>query len=153
MKKRNFKIVLIISLAFNIAFISLGTFRFMQMRNFMKREHFIHQIPQNLKDRFEHHRDEMGSIKAEIDEIRRDFSLELRKNDFNESLLREKLNEFLNKQSEMEKYLGQHLIELRSEMTPEQAEKFFSRLPEGRHDKPFEKRMPKNLRRFHEKDN
>jgi len=151
MYKRNFKILLIISLAFNIAFIGFSTFRYLTIKRILGSEKIFHNIPHNIKDRFQKNKEEIGSVRDEIAVVRHDFMVELRKEDFNKDNLNVKLANILIKQNEMERILGNNLIELREEMTPEQAEKFFSRFPAEEHHKPKDKRKPFRPGRKHEK--
>jgi hypothetical protein len=147
MKKRNIQILFIVSLAFNLAFIGFGTYRVIQVRKFADPERFIRNIPQEFKDRFHQHREEVKPIRDEIDQIHGEFMTELRRSDYNEDYLKEKLDLFLTRQAALERIMGDNLIKLRRDLTPEQAEKFFSCIPGGKHNGPVKRQFPPHLRK------
>jgi len=68
----------------------------------------------------------------------------LKKPDFNEDLLNKMLENAIEKQTAMEIELGKSLIELRKEMSFEEARKFFSKFPQNNRNfapkRPFHKR-------------
>ena len=149
MKKRSVQILFIVSLAFNLAFISLGTFRFIQMRKFADPQARFRHFPQETKDLFRRFRNEIDPIRKEIEEVRHDFIAELRNPDYNEEYLKEKLDHYLEKQAELERTMGYNFIEIRKNLTPEQIEKFFSHMPQDKHHQfpkrqfpPFMKKKP-----------
>ncbi len=151
MQKRSVQIILIVSLSFNLAFIGFGVFRYFQMRRFSDPRTLFRHAPQKIKDSFREHRETIDPIREEIDTMRDQFVAELRNPDFDGARIQEKLDQYLAKQNELERVMGNNFIELRKNLTPEQAEKFFSRLPGSQHRDPPNRMDHPNTRKPHEK--
>jgi len=126
MSKKMIFIILIVSLAFNLAF--LGTFLYHRV-NFRPGLHGpIHgrpKLPIHCREDFRELRKEMGKKHREYFTARRQFILSLIEEDLNEEQLLERLNNAIDKQSIMEKEIGLSFIKLRKEMTSEEARMFF----------------------------
>ena len=141
MSKRALTIIVIISLAFNLAFI--GTFGIIQYRRkiFLERRFIPH--PQ-LRKHFMTCKEHIAPLRYDFHQSKIDFIEELKKPDFNEELLNMMLENAIEKQTAMEIELGKSLIELRKEMSFEEAQKFFSKFPKNNKKfapkKPFSKR-------------
>ena len=151
MQKRNVQILLIVSLAFNLAFIGFGTFRYLRIRRYSDPRVLFRHAPQEIKDHFREHREIIDPIRDEIELIRAQFINELKKPDFNEEHLQEKLDQYLTKQAELERIMGNNFIEIRKKLTAEQVEEFFSRFPKMKPPKPLRERHPHSFREKHEK--
>lgn len=147
MKKRSIQILFIVSLAFNLAFIGFGAFRFIQIRRFSNPHRMFENVPQELKEHFREHREEVDPIRKEIDNIRLEFMTEMRNPEFSEDQIKEKLDRYLTRQAELERIMGDNLIELRKKLTPDQVEKFFSQFPPGKYNDHPKRQFPQNLKR------
>jgi len=66
-------------------------------------------------------------FKDKFMESKKEFYKELQRPSFNENTLKQKLNESLVNHTELDKQIGLRLIEMRKEMTPQEADKFFGR--------------------------
>ena len=126
--KKFLMILLAISLVFNIAFISVFIYR-----TVVERPHFapppkpeLKNYPE-LKESILEKKREIQPLYREFMQSKRDFMECLREPIFDEDKLKEKLDRTVKKQKNMEQELGKRLIELRKDMTPEEARIFFSR--------------------------
>lgn len=151
MQKRSVKILLIVSLAFNLAFISFSVYRYIKIRRFSDPRFAFRHAPQVIKDRFREHREVIDPIRDEIQFAREQFMAELKKPDLDEELLKEKLANYLNKQADLEKNMGNNLIEIRKKLTPEQVEEFFSHFPQTKPAHSERRKFPRHFREKHEK--
>ena len=151
MQKRSVKILLIVSLAVNIAFIGFGAFRYIRIKRFSDPHIAFRHAPQNIKDQFRKHHETITPIRDEIEIIRNQFITELRKPDFSEQRLQEKLDQYLSKQSELERTMGNNFIEIRKNLSAQQVEEFFSHFPKMKPPHPGHKRFPQGLREKKEK--
>ncbi|MHA1888084.1 MAG: hypothetical protein DRH79_04045 [Candidatus Cloacimonadota bacterium] len=126
MKNRTIKILLFVSLAFNIAFLGGGVFRFMQMRKF----HSIHKRIKNEKARnFMQQRKEMGGpLLREFHQAKDDFMKALAQENINEEMLLVKVDSLIAKQIAMEREISKSMIELRRQLSPEEAKDVFGKL-------------------------
>jgi|GEM_PF-3822337 len=128
----NWKNVLIIcSLLFNLVLIG-----------FILYPLFWHPKPVPLSTKTEINRERILDKQREIREMRREFLSHknrfmnaLAQPDINEEELYEQLATLLEKQLEMEETIGINLIEIRSNMTPEQARRFYRELPHAARDR------------------
>jgi len=141
MSKRTLIIIVIISLAFNLAFI--GTFGLIQLRrrSFLKNNF---GAPRELREHFRNRKEHIAPFQHDFHQSKIDFIEELKKPDFNEELLNKMLENAIEKQTALEIELGKSLIELRKEMSFEEAQKFFSKFPKNNRkfapNRPFSKR-------------
>ena len=141
MSKRALTIIVIISLAFNLAFI--GTFGLIQLR---RRSLLKHKFgpPPVLREHFRNRKEHIASFQHDFHQSKIAFIEELKKPDFNEELLNKMLENAIEKQTAMEIELGKSLIELRKEMSFEEAQRFFSKFPRNNREfapnRPFSKR-------------
>ena len=142
MSKRALTIIVIISLAFNLAFI--GTFSLIQLRrrSFLKHEF---RPPPELREHFRNRKEHIASFQHDFHQSKIAFIEELKKPDFNEELLNKMMENAIRKQTAMEIELGKSLIELRKEMSFEEAQKFFSKFPKN--DRKFTPNRPLGKRR------
>ena len=124
MKKRAVNILLFISLAFNIAFLGGGVYRFSQMRRFKP----MHERIKNDKVRdFMQMRKKLGNtLESDFHKAKDDLMRAFTKPEINESELNELIDNVIEKQSLREKEIGRAMIDLRKELTDEEAEKVFS---------------------------
>ena len=141
MSKRTLIIIVIISLAFNLAFI--GTFGLIQLR---RRSFLKHKFgpPPELREHFRNRKKHVASFQHDFHQSKMAFIEELKKPDFNEELLNMMMKNAIEKQTAMEIELGKSLIELRKEMSFEEAQRFFSKFPGNNRkftpNRPFSKR-------------
>ncbi|HHE37549.1 MAG TPA: hypothetical protein ENL20_03125 [Candidatus Cloacimonetes bacterium] len=129
MLKRTLIILFIISMVFNIAFVS--TFIYHRI---MMRPRFPEQpIPEPLSpypeliERIEEGKKQIMPLRQKFQKSKTAFIEALKSQDFNKEELMLILEKTLENQVKMEKELGLRLIELRKEMNPEQARRFFCR--------------------------
>ena len=141
MSKRTLIIIVIISLAFNLAFI--GTFGLIQLR---RRSLLKHKFgpPPELREHFRNRKEHIAPLRYYFHQSKIAFIEELKKPDFNEELLNKMLENAIEKQTAMEIELGKSLIELRKEMSFEETQKFFSKFSGNNRkftpNRPFSKR-------------
>ena len=145
MSKKTILILLIVSLAFNFAF--LGTFLYHRV-NFGPGIHApIHRrpkLPIHCREDFRKLRNEMGKKHHDYFTARRQFILSLLEEDLNEEQVLNKLENAIEKQTIKEREIGLSFIKLRKEMTAEEAKKFFRRDLKA-------KEMPQEAKRGREK--
>ena len=128
MSKKTIFILLIVSLAFNLAF--LGTFLYHRMNFGPGMSGPIHgrsKLPIQCREDFRKLRKEMGEKHREYFIARRQFILSLLEEDLNEEEVLKRLENAIEKQTIKEKEIGLSFIQLRKEMTAEEAKKFFRR--------------------------
>jgi len=126
MSKRSVVIILIISLAFNLAFV--GTFllhRVIMPPRFNDPEMGRPRLPVHCRDDFHKLREKMGEKHQEYFQTRREFILSLLEEDPDEQQILNKLDAAIKKQAQVEKEIGLSFIKLRKKMTSEEAKKFF----------------------------
>jgi len=126
MSKKTILILLIVSLAFNFAF--LGTFLYHRVNFRPGLNGPIHgrpKLPIHCREDFREFRKEMGEKHRDYFAARRQFILSLLEEDPNEEQILERLNNAIDKQFIMEKEIGLSFIKLRKEMTAEEARMFF----------------------------
>ena len=142
MSKRALTIIVIISLAFNLAFI--GTFGLIQFR---RRSFLKHTFgpPPELREHFRNRKEHIAPLRYDFHQSKVDFIEELKKPDFNEELLNMMLENAIEKQTAMEIELGKSLIEIRKEMNFEEAQRFFSKFP--RNNRKFTPNRPLDKKR------
>jgi len=128
MSKKTILILLIVSLAFNLAF--FGTFLYHRV-NFGPGIHSpIHgrpKLPKHCREDFRKLRKEMGEKHRDYFVARRQFILSLLEENLNEKEVLKKLENAIEKQTTKEKEIGLSFIQLRKEMTAEEARMFFRR--------------------------
>lgn len=151
MQKRSVQIILIASLSFNLAFIGFGAFRYLKIKRFSDPRVMFRHAPREIIDHFRHHREIIDPIRDEIEIIRAQFITELKKPDFDEKRLQEKLDQYLAKQAELERIMGNNFIEIRKNLTAEQVEEFFSHFPKMKPSHPGREKFPQSFRGKHEK--
>lgn len=125
MKNRTLKIFLFISLAFNIAFLGGGVLRFIHLRKLPP----IHQRIKNSQVRnFMQQRKEMGEpLLSEFHRAKDDFMETLAQENVDEKTLLTKVDTLIAKQIKMERAISKSMIELRKQLSPEEAEKVFGK--------------------------
>ena len=72
MQKRSVQMLLIVSLAFNLAFIGFGIFRYIRISRFSDPRFAFRHAPQNIKEQFHKHREVVDPIREEITELGRE---------------------------------------------------------------------------------
>lgn len=126
MSKKTTIIILIISLAFNLAFV--GTFLLHRMilrpgiNNPMMEKP---KLPIHCREDFRKLRKEVDEKHRDYLEARRRFVLSLIEEDLDEDQLLKKLDTAIEKQTLAEKEIGLSFIKLRKKMSPEEAKSFF----------------------------
>jgi len=125
MTRKTTNLLLLISLVFNLAVVSMFTFHFFRMREFRppmpRRGDTPHaKIRKQMKEVKPLHQ---SYIKAKMD-----FFKELRSDELDLKKAQEKLDITVQKQILMEKKLGEDLVELRQELTAEEFRKLGSRM-------------------------
>jgi len=128
MSKKTILILLIVSLAFNLAF--FGTFLIHRVNFGPGIQGPIHgrpKLPKQSREDFRKFRKEMDEKHREYFKARRQFILSLMEKDIDEEQLLGRLNNAIDKQTSMDKKIGLSFIKLRKEMTAEEARKFFRR--------------------------
>lgn len=125
MKNRTVKVLLFISLAFNIAFLGGGILRFIQMRKLPP----IHKRIKNEKVRnFMQQRKEIGGpLQQEFHQAKDDFMIALSRENFDEKILSAKVDSLIAKQIKLEKAISKSMIELRQQLSPEEAKEVFGK--------------------------
>ncbi len=124
MKNRLLRILFLISIIFNMAFIG----------NYIYRKYFLYsKLLHHKFSELPHHKlEELREIRKKIWQKRqrylqerKEFMLMLQSPDFNKAELEKKLKATIKNEMEMEKKIGENLIKLRSKMTPQEAKEFF----------------------------
>lgn len=126
MSKKTILILLIISLAFNLAF--LGTFLYHRVNFCPGLQRPIHgrpKLPIHCRENFRELRKEVGEKHRDYFVARRQFILSLLEKDINEEQVLKRLENAIEKQTIKEKEIGLSFIKLRKEMTAEEARMFF----------------------------
>ena len=126
MSKKMIFTILIISLAFNLAF--LGTFRYHRVNFHPGLQGSIHgkpKLPIHCREDFREFRKEMGEKHRDYFIARRQFILSLLEEDLNEEEVLKRLENAIEKQTMKEKEIGLSFIKLRKEMTAKEARMFF----------------------------
>lgn len=150
MKRRTTHILLFISLAFNIAFLGGGVYRFSQIRRFKP----MHERVNNEKVRefMQHRKDTGGRLMHGFHAAKDDLMKALTKPEINEPELNKLIEIVIEKQNLMEREIGEAMIDLRKELSAEEAEQVFSRFREWMqppdHFKQDEKGHREKFRKF-----
>jgi hypothetical protein len=122
---RTYKILLIISIVFNVAFIG----GYIYQRVYRPLVPSSNEMPPHFREHFAKHRADIMSLRQEYMNCRHQFMLELAKPNVTRQQLEKKLEETLEKQKRMEHQVGFSLIKMRMNMSEQQAQNFF----ENRH--------------------
>ena len=125
MSKKILFIVLIISLAFNIAFLGVFIYRRVLLSDMHHPPPRFHDIPPHCREEFLEERERMLPLKMEFELSKKRFMRSLTNEEFDRKLLEKKLKETIDRQIRMEHEMGQLLIKLRSELSPEEIQDFF----------------------------
>ena len=126
MSKKMIFTILIISLAFNLAF--LGTFLYHRVNFRPGLQGPIYgrpKLPIHCRENFRELRKEMGEKHNDYFVARRQFILSLLEKNLNEEQVLKRLENAIEKQMIKEKEIGLSFIKLRKEMTAEEAKMFF----------------------------
>ena len=136
MSKKTLFAIVIISLAFNLAFFGVFIYRRVLLHERHLPDPRFHHIPPQYRKGFLEDRESIIPFKVEFEFSKRRFMRTLMNEEFDRELLEKKLKETIGRQVRMEHEMGQLLIKLRSEMTPEESQGFFK--PENhRFKRPF----------------
>ena len=125
MSKKILFIGLIISLAFNIAFLGVFIYRRVLLSDMHHPSPRFHNIPPHCREEFMEERESILPLKMEFELSKKRFMRSLTNEEFDRKLLEKKLKETIDRQIRMEHEMGQLLIKLRSEMSPEEIQDFF----------------------------
>ena len=147
MTNHTVKILLIVSLAFNISFLGGGIFRSIKFRKLSP----IHERIKNEKVRdFMEHRKEIGSpLIRDFHKAKNEFMKALTKPEIDEAEMQILIDELIAKQNAMEREVGNSMIELRQQLFDKEAKEIFGKFqrwmqpPEGKHPEP-QRRSKKN---------
>jgi len=125
MKNRTIKILLFVSLAFNIAFLGGGIFRLYMFKNHPP----FHERVRNEKVReFMQQKKETGrKLRQDFHKAKDEFMKALSKPEINEAELQTLIDSLIKKQMIMEKELGRSMIDLRRELTNDEAKAVFGK--------------------------
>ena len=124
MSNRTLGILVIISLSFNLAFLSMFFFHLLRGPLPPGIGHDF-KIPPRFRDYFIDSREDIKPLRHDFENSRKDFMIALSDPEFDENRLLDMLDLAVDRQMIMEKELGIKLIQLRKQMTPNEAEKFF----------------------------
>ncbi len=133
MKKEVMFFILLISLAFNLAFIGMFIWHRSHFPHFEEGPDFPH-----IRKSFQSHPDHLKSRRQEFIDDRRIFMDCIRSEEFVETQADSLLQNMLDKQYEMEKTLGKEMIEMRKK--GEFIDDRFNRLPHERKNNPERRR-------------
>ncbi|MCF7857760.1 MAG: hypothetical protein K9N07_00340 [Candidatus Cloacimonetes bacterium] len=126
MPKKTMLLLLIISFAFNLAF--LGTYLVRRVDPTFgpfQPDHNRPKLTPGTHEKFMECRDELVERKHAYSEARRRFFLSLINSDLDDNQLKAKLDTLIAKQCIMEKEIGLSFIKLKKEMTTDEAKRFF----------------------------
>lgn len=126
MTNRTLLIILVISLAFNLAFV-LSYLYHITFENKTKEQHFrppVWEKPE-LREYTSRHKEQIISNRREFLEKRRAFLQQLQSEDFDRQSAEAQLDKLIAKQMQMEREMGKRLIEIRTQMSAEEAKTFF----------------------------
>jgi hypothetical protein len=135
MNNRLRDIILICSLVFNFTLLGFLLYRQVNRPPVPLPHHHVHNDVMTEKRRM------IRSKHIELGEAKRQFMIMLASPELNEENLKDKLEQVIVKQTELERTIGENLIELRKRMTPEEAEKFLRRVR-------TQEENPENMRRI-----
>jgi hypothetical protein len=144
MTKKFMFIILLVSLAFNLAFIGSFLYWRHEFRHDFMREHPGREMRSHRPAQWDgppmappgRRPDDMGWMgnkqiiepyRVKFVESKVEFFKELQRPVVNEEILKQKLQASLQNHTELEKQIGLRLIEMRKKMTPQQADEFFGR--------------------------
>lgn len=128
MSNRTLTILVIISLAFNIAF--LGGFIYMRIKGpgTPPPPFFPRQKQSRINQMFFEKREIIKSLTDQNHNDKLSFFKELASENCDNKTLNSKLDKSLQSQYELDKEIGDNLIKLRSNLNPEEAEKIFGNM-------------------------
>jgi len=145
MSKKLLYILLLISLAFNISFLSMFAYH----RIVMRKIHRMNQpgIPPDheFQPNFRKIMEDLKPIQDEFHKIRHDFIIDLSRKEFNEENAKKLLDEAIQKQLEMEREIGIRFINIRKNMSDEKAKRFFRNLASHENRKFQERKRRKDI--------
>jgi hypothetical protein len=126
MKSKYFIIVLLISLSFNVGFIVAG------LINANRQEPVIPQRAQRQRGTRFVQSDELREARRENLSLRTEFFQFLASEEFNEIETEEIIARLLQSQQRLESKVCLHFLDIRQNMTPEEASEFFNRFYQTR---------------------
>ncbi|MFO7659426.1 MAG: periplasmic heavy metal sensor [Candidatus Cloacimonadaceae bacterium] len=146
MSKRWIVIILFVSLAFNLAVLSVFLYT-----SYFNRMPFCLYNERSDKDLSEHrysredrererpeftlgNRDEIKQLRSEFMQKRREFIITLNKETVNEQEVMAAMQASLKAQEKLESMVGTSMLELRKKMTPEQAKDYFQKILDRKKD-------------------
>ncbi len=124
MSKKTLTIIFLVSVVFNLAFI--GTFFYLRFLSPVPPHRIPPErlIPAEYREKYFTQRKLLEPYHQELRKQRRNFLESLMQNDFDEKKSLEKLQLSLEKQKQVEKKLGEYLIQMRKSMTADQIKKY-----------------------------
>ena len=140
MSNRTLTILVLISLAFNLAF--MGGAVYLRLKA-GPRVHRITDFRDNhpeFRAFIQNRRQEIKTFRDDFENSRQEYIRMLCQPEINDSLLIRRLNQTIEKQTRMERELGMLMIEMRKMMTPHQACRFFQHFEENGPRPPFPER-------------
>lgn len=145
MKQRTMNILIIISMAFNIAFV--GSFFYHKIRFGGHPGPMMDhpEPPPRFREKFRSVMENVKPERQEFMEASKDFFIYLTEEEFKEAEAEMQLDKMISKQMEMEKKIGQGIIAIHSEMTDEElkaARQFFDNRRDNFNKRKFDR--PKN---------
>ena len=136
MNNRIKNVLLIASVVFNLTLVG-----FLLYRQAMK-PHPPHHFPVH-QERMSNNRMIIRNKFKQFGETKQEFMKLLAHPEFNEDVVRDKLEEVIIKQEDLERSIGESLIELRREMTAKEAETFFNRSKRPKTEQKTQDRNPR----------
>lgn len=124
-------VILACSLLFNL--VLAGFIAYSLITRPVERPYTVRIMSDNEQLRSRHR--EIRTQRLDFFEHKNDFMRNLASSDFTGEEMREQLEVLLEKQIEMERTIGSNLIEMRENMTAEQAARFFNKIPHIMRDK------------------
>jgi len=143
MKQRTMNILIIISMAFNIAFVGSFFYHKIRFGRHMGPGMDHPEPPPRFREKFRSVMENIKPERQEFMEASKDFFIYLTGEEFEEAEAEIQLDKMISKQMEMERKIGQGIISIHSEMSEEElkaARHFFDnrsvRFKKGRFDRP-----------------
>ncbi|MCF7792892.1 MAG: hypothetical protein K9N09_02915 [Candidatus Cloacimonetes bacterium] len=143
MQTRNIKYLLLISLAFNLAFLGGFAYRFF-FAPFPRAAIHPHEMRPPARQFFYEKRDELQVCGREFTESKKDFLKSLVAPDFQEEKALEMMRISVEKHMEMETEIGKSMIELRKKMSAEEAKRIFGQMQ--MHERRFERHPGRKIK-------
>lgn len=145
MKQRSMNILIIISMAFNIAFVGSFFYHKIKFGGPPGPRMDLPEPPPRFREKFKNVMENIKPERKEFMEASKDFFIYLTGDEFEEAEAEVQLDKMISKQMAMEKKIGQGIIAIHSEMTDEElkaARHFFDNRRDNFNKRKFDR--PKN---------